>query len=395
MKEQFGRSAGRCRRYSAIAVAVLIFAFDCAAQCPVDVVVAGLNLPLGITETNQLNLIVGETGNGAAGSGRISLVDPTSGVRTTLLSGLPSGINDVNEPSGPSGVLMQGRTLYVLIGVGDAVRAGPFPGTTMANPAGASSPIFSSLLAVHFSAKAEKDAASVTLSPADQAALAAGGTVTLGAKSSKVTINLVANFPDYTPNPIAIFPANVRASNPFDLAIVGDSIYVTDGGMNLVWRVDTETGTFGALAAFAPIPNPYFPTLGGPSVEAVPTGITYSDGRLLVTLFRGFPFPPLAAVQQVDPETGAQGALISGLKSAIDVAPDRDGGLFVLQHASNMSPFLNGIGVLLHYAVPGGTGTTVANCLARPTSMVVAKRTGTVYITELVGGRVVAIVSPL
>jgi hypothetical protein len=210
-----------------------------------------------------------------------------------------------------------------------------------------------------------------------------------------VTINLVANFPDYTPNPIAIFPANVRASNPFDLAIVGDSIYVTDGGMNLVWRVDTETGAFGALAAFAPIPNPYFPTLGGPSVEAVPTGITYSDGRLLVTLFRGFPFPPLAAVQQVDPETGAQGALISGLKSAIDVAPDRDGGLFVLQHASNMSPFLNGIGVLLHYAVPGGTGTTVANCLARPTSMVVAKRTGTVYITELVGGRVVAIGSPL
>jgi hypothetical protein len=156
--------------------------------------------------------------------------------------------------------------------------------------------------------------------------------------------------------------------------------------------VDEETGTFAPLANFPPIPNPLFPAVGGPMVEAVPTGITYANGQLLVTLFRGFPFPPQSNVQQIDPVSGAQSPLISGLQSAIDVAGDRTGGLFVLQHASG--PFLSGPGLLRHYADPAGPGALVANCLTRPTSMVVAKKTGTVYITEL-GGRVVAVESSL
>jgi hypothetical protein len=55
-----------------------------------------------------------------------SIVD-LHGNRRTLLDGLPSGINDVNEPSRPAGVFMRGRSLYVVIGIGDSLLAGPVP----------------------------------------------------------------------------------------------------------------------------------------------------------------------------------------------------------------------------------------------------------------------------
>ena len=88
----------------------------------------------------------------------------------------------------------------------------------------------------------------------------------------------------------------VQGSNPFDLVVGGDQIYVTDGGQNSVWQVDIATGTFSTLATFPKVANPLFnptppPFLGPPMIDAVSTGIAYSDGQLLVTLFRGFPFP--------------------------------------------------------------------------------------------------------
>lgn len=114
-------------------------------------------------------------------------------------------------------------------------------------------------------------------------------------------------------------------SNPFDLVVVGGDLYVTDGGRNLVWQVDISSGKVSTLATFAPIPNPVFP-FGPPFIEAVPTGIAYSKGDLLVTLFRGFPFPPgTSVVEQIDAKTGAHAPLIIGLKSAIDVLPRKHG----------------------------------------------------------------------
>lgn len=160
----------------------------------------------------------------------------------------------------------------------------------MPNPNGPSSPILSSVLAVHFSANVEQRTEGFTLSLDDQQALAAGERVRLANKGGDViTIELVANFPDYISIPLPAVPNNSRASNPFDLVAVGDTLYVTDGGTNLVWQVGINSGTFSALAEFPPIQHPLFGTIGGPTVEAVPTGVTYSDGQLLVTLFTGFP----------------------------------------------------------------------------------------------------------
>ncbi len=47
----------------------------------------------------------------------------------------------------------------------------------------------------------------------------------------------------FTPNPLPLVPANVRLSNPFDLVVVDDQVYVTDGlffgGPGLLLRFQT------------------------------------------------------------------------------------------------------------------------------------------------------------
>ncbi len=129
---------------------LLLTAAEAGAQCPPDVVASGLQTPLGITQSNKGNLLVSETGTTTRHTGRVSIIDPGSNSRRTLLDGLPSGVNDVNEPSGPAGLFLRGRTLYVAIGIGDSVLPGLVP-----NPK-VSSPIFSSVLAIHFSANVEK-----------------------------------------------------------------------------------------------------------------------------------------------------------------------------------------------------------------------------------------------
>jgi hypothetical protein len=371
-----------------VAVTVLLSVAPAMAQC--SEVVAGLRSPLGITQSNKNNLIVSETGTvGVLHSGRISIVDP-GGSRRTLLDGLPSASNDVGDASGPAGVFMRGRTLYVVIGIGNTLMPGGFP-----NPSPAS-PIFSSLLAIHSSANLEKITTGFTLTTEDQQTLADTGHLTLSNSSGKLKIQLIANFPDSTIDPIT--PSGFRGVNPFDVALVEDLAYVVDGGQNLVWQVDTETGTFLPLATFPRIANPLFnptpppPSVGGPFLDAVPTGIRYDGAHLLVTLFRGFPFPPgVSVVEQIDPLTGDHSPLITGLRTAIDVLPI-GGDHLVLQHTSGTTilPPWSGPGLLLHFDTPAGPPTVVTDCLTRPTSMTFDDKTDLLYVTEL-GGRVVEI----
>ena len=190
-------------------------------------------------------------------------------------------------------------------------------------------------------------------------------------------------------------PAIVRGSNPFGIALAEDQIYVTDGGRNLVWRVDVPTGTHAPLATFGTIPNPLFPAVGGPVIEAVPTGIEYVDEQLLVTLFRGVPFAPnTSSVVQIDPATGSQSPFITRLKTAIDVlqidgAADPD--YLVLQNSSGPQPFFAGPGVVLRFDTPASAPTLVADCFARPTAMLLDKKSATLYVTELLTGRLLSI----
>jgi len=366
---------------------VVVSAGNVWAQC--SELTSGLRFPLGIVGSNQGNLLVAETGSaGIPNSGRISVVG-LNGTRRTLLDGLPSGANDVGDPSGPAGLLMRGRTLYVVIGIGDSGLPGPAPLTLLQNPH-PSSPLFSSVLAIHLSASGEEGTGGFVLEPAHHSALAGGQKVELSnGGADRLTIEMVTNLPDSTPAPLPGLPLNIRGSNPFALVALGDLFYVTDGGQNVVWRVDTATGDFSVLASFSPIANPL--PFGPPSTDAVPTGIRLSNGELLVSLFTGFPFAPgTSLVEQVDPPTGIHTAFLTGLTTAIDVLPVTTGhadSYFVLQHAS--APVLSGPGQLIE--ISDGIQTVVESCLTRPTSMTQDKKTGTLYVTEIVNGRVVSL----
>jgi hypothetical protein len=390
----------RLRTLTSIGFSLALLVFTVAAttiranaQC--DTVITGLREPLDTTLTNVGNLLVSETGTPSPGSGRISIID-SSGSRRTLLAGLPSAINDVSEPSGPAGLFMRGRTLYVAMGVGDVGRAGPIPGTTIPNVAGPSSPLFSSILAIQFSANTEKTTDGFTLSPTDEQTLASGQTLTLSdSAGNRMMIKLIADFQNYVSFPLPFFGGNVQLSNPFGLAAIEDELYVTDGGRNRVWQVDLVTGTVSTLVTFPPIPNPLFGIVpaGGPMLDAVPTGIAVNGDQLLVTLFRGAPFPPgTSTVESIDPATGTDTPFITGLKSAIDILPvaETDGTHYlVLQHAS-AGPFFGSPGQVKRFDTPAGPATILAACLTRPTSMSLDRKSNILYVSEY-GGRIVAI----
>ncbi len=391
MKPQLKTIGRRGLAIVAIAAAAVTFGAPAVrAQCPVTQIASGLQGPLGITISEKGNLLVSEKGTRTPNTGRISIVDP-SGNRRTLVDGLPSGLNfeGENQPSGVGGLFLRGRTLYVAVGVGDSVIAGPGPGLFVPNP-NPSSPLFSSVLAIHFSANVEKTTAGFTLTAANQHTLANRHPAILSnSAGDRIKIELITNFPSFTPDPRPDFAGNVRNSNPFDLVAVANRLYVTDGGQNALYAVDIATGNFSVLIAFGPIPNPL--PFGPPVVEAVPTGITYSGGHLLVTLFRGFPFPAgSSVVTRINPATGNHTPFISSLTTGIDVLTARADELasnaaihLVLEFSSGDT--FSGPGRLLRFNRPDAAPVVIADCLAAPTSMALDSRTGTLYVTQLSG----------
>ena len=361
------------------------------AQCPpTTTLVGGLEGPTKLTQSPLGNLIVAETGPEVPNSGRVSIVG-LDGNRRTLLAGLPSGVSSVQDFSGANGVFLHGRTLYVLIGEGNATLPGPFPGTEIPNP-NPNSPILSSILAVHLSAAAEKNTAGFTLTLDDHQALKDGETLRLSnGAGDKITVELIADFPDYVPSPLPFFAPNVRHSNPFGIVGLGDQLYVADGGRNLVFEVDRETGDFSVLATFAPIPNPL--PFGPPVMEAVPAGINVHNGQVLVALFRGFPFVPGASdIVSVDPLTGTVTPFIDGLSSAIDVEAVKTKGVTGFLTLELSRDFLAGApGRLQRFASPAGPGVVISNCLIGPSDMVRDAKTGTLYIASIFTGQILVL----
>jgi hypothetical protein len=63
----------------------------------------------------------------------------------------------------------------------------------------------------------------------------------------------------------------------------------------------------------------------------------------------------------------------------------------VLQNSSGLGPFFGGPGLVLQFDSPGGAPTVLAACLARPTAMLRDAKTNTLYIAELLTGRIVAL----
>lgn len=352
---------------------------------------AGLKAPSKLALTSKGNLLVAESGQGP-NTGRLSLVDRQTRQRRTILDGLPSGPTPEGGTSGPSGLVVRGRTFYIVIGAGDAVLAGPAPGTERANP-NPSSPLLSSVLVVHAPADVEEAAAGFALTPADHAALKGGERLTLtNAAGGRLTVELLADFPDYNREPRPDFPDNVRASNPFGAAVSGHLLYVNDASLNLVRVVGLNSGAWTTLAAFAPLTNPL--PFGPPRMDFVPTSARLFGDHLLVTSLTGFPFPAGAAeVRRVDTLTGEQQTFIPGLTTAMDVLPiDVPGNVekfLTLQLSTNMTQ--NAPGRLLLFDSPAAQPAVLAAPLVGPTSLARDPQTGDIFITELFTGRVMRV----
>lgn len=253
-------------------------------------------------------------------SGRVSLVT-NAGARFTLLGGLPSGPAAPNgDPSGPSALWLNGNTLHIVIGAGNAVLNGPFPGTEVPNPH-PNSPLFSSVLEFQFhSIGAEFENLDYQLLPADHSRLAHGETIRFDGKGRlNATLRLVANFPDFTSEPRPGVPNNVRASNPFGIALTANTLYIADASQNMIRTINLANGATGIFFTNPPRPNPGMPP---PFIDAVPDGLRLMGNQLLVPLLTGFPFlSQFAEIRSIDLTTGTDSQFIGGLTSAVDVLP--------------------------------------------------------------------------
>jgi hypothetical protein len=113
---------------------------------------SGLRGPMKLVTLDDGNVLVAEAGAGA-NTGRISIIDRDRR-RFTIVDGLPSARFN-GDPTGPSGVLLVGRRLFITIGGGDVSQPGPAQGSEIPNPSPAS-PLFSSILLLELDEKATR-----------------------------------------------------------------------------------------------------------------------------------------------------------------------------------------------------------------------------------------------
>jgi DNA-binding beta-propeller fold protein YncE len=375
-------------RLATLALFALLFSNASALAQSATVVTGGLKAPTRLIVTPDGSLVVAETGTGN-NDGRISIIDQ-DGNRRTLVDGLPSGISlggGEAAPSGPSGLALRGRTLYVSIGEGDSAMPGPAQGTVLPNP-DRSSPLFSSVLAIRFDSSLETTSGNFALTSDDYDGLSEG--INLKAKNpagQKVVVSVLANFRDFADEPRPGFSANVRSSNPFGLAILKDTLYVADAGLNIVRQVDIATGDSRVLATFAPKPNPL--PFGPPFMDAVPNNARIFGKQLLVTFLTGFPFAPgQSEVRKINLANNSQTTFIGGLTSAIDVAvvngSNGQSQFYTLEFSTDM--LTNQPGQIRFFSSASAAPVVVASGLISPTSLAFDEHTGNLFIAEIFTG---------
>ncbi len=379
-----------------IIVFTLFFSISVASEIKAQttsVFVAGMKAPVKIIYgQTQGYFLVSEAGDvSIPNSGRVSIVTG-AGARLTLLDGLPSGPSAPNnDPSGPSALWLNGNKLYIVIGVGNVVLRGPIGGTEIPNfhP---NSPLFSSVLELQFhSVGAESDNLDFQLLPVDHSRLANGETILLSGKGRQTaSLRLVANFPDFTPEPRPTVPNNVRNSNPFGVVLTANTLYVADAGQNMIRTVNPANGAIGTFFTYSPRPNPVMPP---PTVDAVPDGLRLFGNQLLVPLLTGNPFlPQFAEIRSLDLTSGTDSLFIGGLTSAIDVLPVSAGGfchrVYTLEISTNLR--MGQPGRLQRFDSPT-TPTVIAGNLASPTSMALPSPSGDIFVTEIFTGRIIRV----
>ncbi|HEY9783611.1 MAG TPA: ScyD/ScyE family protein [Leptolyngbyaceae cyanobacterium] len=156
-------------------------------------------------------------------------------------------------------------------------------------------------------------------------------------------------------------------SNPYALAINGDTAYIADAGANTVFSVKLDGSDLQAV----PLPkqtieNPELPSGLGQvpeklEVQSVPTGVTVgSDGALYVSELTGFPYPEgKARIFRIGADHKPE-VYADGFTQISDLEFDKDGNLLVLQYADRSQWKGDLAGSLIQIA-PDGTRTTLVS----------------------------------
>jgi len=340
-------STSKQRRQAAVFLLVVGLALSLTAgvarahEPAVKVVMSGLDNPRGLALSPFGALYVAEAGRGGDGPcaivmGREQCYGPTGaisrlwfGQQRRVVTGLPSlAAAGGAEATGPHDIALQGLfSAYVTTGLGPVDRAA-------FGEAGAD------------------------LGKLLQVRLFTGG------------LHEVADIYAYE---VAVNPGGGPIdSNPYGL-LAGNGRIVTDAGVNALLRV-SRRGDVSTLATFPARPQ-------GRPTDSVPTSVARGpDGALYVGELTGAPFAAGSAnIYRVVPDQPAE-VFLTGFKTVIDLAFDRHGSLFVLQHATGPL-FFSGPGELIRVD-PDGTRTTILReGLVRPTSLVIA-RSGAIYVTN-------------
>ena len=373
-------------RFVVFILGVAALAGPAAAQTK-TVFASGLVGPQKIVRTEAGKFLVSESGPGL-NQGRVSIISST-GLRSTLLDGLPAATDAEGGISGPTGVAVDGATLYLAIGEGDAVRR-TADQAAIPNPAGVASPLFSSVLRIDFSTDVDNLMSPFVMRAEQYQGLADGYPLELGnADGATATVEVLVDFPDFIPDPSIPY----RPSNPWGLTLsprYPGVLFLNDASLDALVRIDTDTGRSQRFLRFPKLANPL--PFGPPVSDFVPTSVRAYSRGLLVTRLTGFPFASgMAAVSFVDVEAREFEPFIGNLTAAVDVAVQERPGQRTRFYTLELSTaFLqNGPGRLMRYDSPNGE--VIVADLAVPTSMALDAATGDIYITELATGNVVKV----
>jgi hypothetical protein len=271
-------------KFTTLRVIAFLVAATAAGQTPTPYA-EGLQLPQRLIPTVTGNLLVTEGGT-AANTGRVSLVN-RQGVRRTLLEGLPSARGHGIQAFGPTGMALDGQSLYLLIGEGDVLIGPPFS----VNPDGPSSPIFSSVLRIQFTRDIDAVTSAFRLVPGDHWALHDGYDVTLrNADGDAATVHLLTIFRAMVRNVIG-GAERVRRSDPYSawLDARNNALYIIDAAGETLIRVNTGTGRQLVLTRFQP--HERLTPTGPEFVDNVPTALCPVGASFLVSFLSASPFP--------------------------------------------------------------------------------------------------------
>lgn len=345
-------------------------------------IVTGLQGPQKLILTPSGNLLISET-NQRPNLGRISFAT-RSGARRSLFENMPSGTEVTGGGSGPTALALRERTLYVAIGGGEIERRAP-DGSSIHNPAGISSPLFASVLEFRFDRDVDMIGGTFRMTPEIQQRLADGDEAVLeDGQGARTTARLLVKLQNSIPDPRLTY----RFANPWGLALApsGRTLYLTDGSMNSLVAIDTQSGRPVKLATFENVPN-YGP-LGPPTVESVPTSVRVYGDQLLVSFLSGVPFQRgNGRVLAVNPERRTSEPFIFGLTSCTDVLyremPNGRAQFWVLEFSLNQLATPPAPGRLLRYDTP--SPVVVVPALPAPTSLALDERAEVLYILSLTG----------